>query len=167
MKDVDGDNDLDIIFSKTNENTAHYQNENSIYWNENIDGLGSFSESQLIIADVENLFLLNDINDDGLIDIVCTKIDEQLVWLENTTSLSVNENSLSQFSIYPNPTTGYLNIEYPKELMNITVFNQIGQKVLTFYNTKTVDISSLSNGMYFVKLKAIDGATTTKKVVKN
>ncbi len=160
--DIDNDGDLDLLTASANNNI--------VAWYENTDGNGDLGPRQIISDTGDGVCCINtaDIDNDGDLDVVSGYWrDSAVKWNENLSALSVDENSLSQFSIYPNPTTGYLNIEYPKELLSITVFNQIGQKVLTFNNTKTVDISSLANGMYFVKLKAIDGATTTKKVVKN
>jgi hypothetical protein len=78
-------------------------------------------------------------------------------------SISAN-NSIS---IFPNPTTGLLNINAVEVNSSIEVYNVIGDKV--YANTlvkgnNVVDLSGLANGAYFVKLNS-NNQITTKKVV--
>ncbi|WP_418510570.1 M43 family zinc metalloprotease [Corallibacter sp.] len=74
-------------------------------------------------------------------------------------SLSVDEFSVNSISLYPNPTTNVLNIslanknELPE---NYAVYNMLGQVVLKKHITNDSDLSintsSFSNGMYFIKI---------------
>ena len=78
-------------------------------------------------------------------------------------SISAN-NSIS---IFPNPTSGLLNINAVEVNSSVDVFNVIGEKVYTNSLVKgnnSIDLSGLSNGAYFVKLNS-NGTITTKKVV--
>jgi hypothetical protein len=59
-----------------------------------------------------------------------------------------------------------LTINSASTISDITVYNNLGQLLLTSEKTDQVDISSLSDGIYFVKIKAENGQTETKKVVK-
>lgn len=70
-------------------------------------------------------------------------------------------------SIFPNPTSGIININAIETNSSIEVINVIGEKV--YANTlvkgnNVVDLSGLANGAYFVKLNS-NGSITTKKVV--
>jgi hypothetical protein len=70
-------------------------------------------------------------------------------------------------SIFPNPTTGILNITSVEANSSIEIINIIGEKVYTNTLVKgnnVVDLSSLANGSYFLKLNS-NNTTTTKKVV--
>lgn len=70
-------------------------------------------------------------------------------------------------AIFPNPTSGILNINAIEATSSVEVFNVIGDKVYTSSLVKgnnVVDLSGLANGAYFVKLNS-NGAITTKKVV--
>ncbi len=70
-------------------------------------------------------------------------------------------------SIFPNPTSGILNINAIEANSSVDVYNLIGEKVYTNSLVKgnnVVDLSGLSNGAYFVKLNS-NNQITTKKVV--
>ena len=63
------------------------------------------------------------------------------------------------FSLYPNPVSNVLNMT-TKETIKITsinIYNALGQLVLVIpnaQNAKTVDVSSLSSGNYFIKVNS-------------
>lgn len=68
-------------------------------------------------------------------------------------------------SIYPNPTTGFLNIDNVQGA-NIEIMNLMGQTVQTVANANefnTVDMSSYANGTYIVRIIK-DGNVITQKV---
>lgn len=87
-------------------------------------------------------------------------------------SVGVQENSFgSNVLISPNPTNGLLNINFSTIPQNtkIEMYNSIGAMVLTEimsnkYNA--INISDLSNGIYFMKVLEGNKAVSVKKVVK-
>ncbi|MDD4149952.1 MAG: T9SS type A sorting domain-containing protein [Bacteroidales bacterium] len=73
-------------------------------------------------------------------------------------------NVTTQMSIYPNPSTGILNIE-GVEGANVQVLNIMGQVVESIENTNefnAIDMSRHANGTYFVKVVIDNDVTTTK-----
>jgi Secretion system C-terminal sorting domain len=69
---------------------------------------------------------------------------------------------------YPNPVNAILNIEYTSDLSNVSVYNLLGQQVLTKKVTTTstqIDLSSLNAGTYLVKVEA-GSVSKTLKVFK-
>jgi len=79
-----------------------------------------------------------------------------------TFSSSVENNvATSEINIYPNPTTGLLNVTNA-ENATINVYNTVGELVKTVSNTNTVDLSDVQNGTYIVKV-----ITNNNIVVKN
>jgi hypothetical protein len=75
------------------------------------------------------------------------------------------------FSLYPNPTADILNIDLKKEIevSSINIYNTLGQLVLVIPNAqelKTVDVSGLTTGNYFVKLNTDKGMGTSKFIKK-
>jgi len=82
-------------------------------------------------------------------------------------NLSVSYNLTNKVFIYPNPTKGIITIDYPRDTLNIKVYNQLGQLVHSNKNSKTIDISELTSGLYFITIETIDGKSSTKKIVKN
>ncbi len=82
--------------------------------------------------------------------------------------LSTNDFNQDKFILFPNPTKGIINIVANFEISELTIINMYGQEVLSIEGAKdSVDISSLSKGIYFIKVKNELGVTTVKKVVKN
>lgn len=88
------------------------------------------------------------------------------IW--STESLSNNDFDKSALKVYPNPTKDILNISYNQEISNVEIFNLVGQRVATIApnaNEGKLDISSLANGTYFVKVTS-NNETRTVKVIK-
>jgi len=72
--------------------------------------------------------------------------------------------------LYPNPVKTLLNLEITSslEITSITISNTLGQLVLAIpdaQKVKTVDVSVLVNGTYFMKINS-DKGTVTKKFIK-
>ena len=81
--------------------------------------------------------------------------------------LSVDDVLASKFNVYPNPAKDFLTIDSRNiNISSVNVFNVLGTKVLERkeLNDNKLDISSLSNGIYFLKISA-DNATLTKKFI--
>ncbi len=86
-----------------------------------------------------------------------------------TASLGADSFDSLPFSYAPNPTSGVLTISYSKAISQIDVVNLVGQTVLhqsANASEVQVDLSSLANATYFVKVVA-EGKTKTFKVVKD
>ena len=77
--------------------------------------------------------------------------------------LGVDEFDISDFTVYPNPTTGLLTLGM--EAQRVEVTSLTGQKVALFENTSSIDISSLPAGVYILKATLPQG-TAVRKVVK-
>lgn len=89
-------------------------------------------------------------------------------WADVTpTTLSNNDFTITNFNIYPNPTsTGFVNITSTNaDAMSVSVFDMLGKQVInkTISNNR-LDVSSLNAGMYIVKISQ-NNATVTKKLV--
>ncbi len=73
-----------------------------------------------------------------------------------TTSLSVEDNLIEGFSIYPNPVTDVLNFRALDNIKTISIYNLLGQEVLrgqpNVSNTQ-IDMTDIPTGMYVVKVQ--------------
>lgn len=74
-------------------------------------------------------------------------------------------NTNLEFSLYPNPAKNNINIDLETEIKSIEIYSLQGQKVLST-QSKQVDVSNLSNGIYMVRVEDIDGAVSTQKLIK-
>jgi len=84
-------------------------------------------------------------------------------------TVSVAEvNSASEIHIYPNPTNGPLFIDAGKNLITqIEIIDVMGKTILhpETFTSGYVDISSLSSGIYFLKISS-DKESVVKQIVK-
>lgn len=86
-----------------------------------------------------------------------------------TNTLSTTDVDESTFAMYPNPTTGKLQIESRQVLSKVIVYNLVGQQVKAIHmqpNQDAIDISELKTGSYFVNVQSTTGNTYTKLIVK-
>ena len=73
----------------------------------------------------------------------------------------------ANFSYYPNPTTGILNVNYSSEINSVQIINVLGQEVLSKKingNEGQIDMQSLPNGTYLAKVTAAEKVKTVKVV---
>jgi hypothetical protein len=147
----------------------------------NIDGnlTGTFSVIDTVINGEEGGRVcpgMGDINDDGLFDLLVGNYagGVALFFRDNPVSVQTH-NSVEAgpgMEIYPNPADGQTEIQFSnlnpgrKNLLN--VFDVTGQKVLSLPCSApalTLDVSSLSSGIYLVQLEEGKHSITRKLVV--
>ena len=85
--------------------------------------------------------------------------------------LGTNDKSLDAVSIFPNPTSGIVNVVSPLDpITTITVMDLRGRLISTTeynnQNTIQLDINNLTSSIYFIKLSTAGGNSITKRVVK-
>ena len=86
--------------------------------------------------------------------------------IQNT--LSIDDNLVdSTFSIYPNPTNSKVNIKSENKFDEVEIYNILGQKVLSskILENQEIDMSSLTSGTYFLKLKS-ESLIKNAKIIK-
>ena len=73
--------------------------------------------------------------------------------LESET-LGLFEAQTDEFvDIYPNPTKGIVNLRTDLEITNVVLFDCMGKLVTIDHNlNKQLDVSTLSKGIYFLKI---------------
>lgn len=83
-----------------------------------------------------------------------------------STSTTTAEIELSSFSIYPNPTSDIVNIEN-SEPFSLELYNLSGQKLLNtnFSQYHSIDISSFSKGIYFLRMTTITNNRHIEKLI--
>ena len=98
--------------------------------------------------------------------VIMSSVGEQTVAVKYDDEIGVGENSLSSVGIYPNPMKDVLHVE-GDGIANVTIFNSVGQQIIYVENRNDIDVSSLSDGLYFVRISDAKGSVVVKKVVKN
>jgi hypothetical protein len=84
----------------------------------------------------------------------------------------VKINALSEVnSIYPNPTSGILNINFNDNNMRTIAITDLTGKIISVTKTENADhklnMSDLTPGVYFVKISSSENSTIVYKVIKN
>lgn len=95
-------------------------------------------------------------------------LDNLYFYNDGTTGISkvVSENNIS---CYPNPVTDMLNIHAKSDISQVIVRNLIGQTLKTVTVNgleKSIDVSAVSAGNYFITVKLANGQQSTQKIVK-
>jgi hypothetical protein len=90
-----------------------------------------------------------------------------LTYNNDCNGANVAEVSEINVRLYPNPTSGILNIE-GEGMMTISVMNMLGQKVMEMNVTDKaiVNLNGCESGVYMVKVKTADGEKTQIVTVK-
>jgi uncharacterized protein YjdB len=81
-------------------------------------------------------------------------------------TMGLGDVTALRFSIYPNPTTGILNISANSAVKDVMVYNMLGQQVL-HGNQNQVNLQVAEQGVYSVQVQFENGTTISQKVVKN
>ena len=87
--------------------------------------------------------------------------------VEGTTEGSIE--TATAMSIFPNPTSGMLNVTSNEEITSIEIFNSVGNIVVSCNvagNSSAIDMNNLPNGMYFVRVSTANGIETVKVVLE-
>lgn len=79
--------------------------------------------------------------------------------------LNVTENNIdNHFKIYPNPASNTFTIEMEKEVKSVEIYSLQGQKVMSS-NSKNINVSDLSKGIYMVRIEDENNAVATQKLI--
>jgi len=82
--------------------------------------------------------------------------------------LDRKEAKISNFKMYPNPSSNSLTFTAAENIDQILIYNLLGQKVMQLEpktTNVTTDISTLQNGAYLVSIQSV-GKTATMKLIK-
>ncbi len=97
-----------------------------------------------------------------------TNVSSEMITVYNDASLA--EGAFHTLKIFPNPAHDLLSVEAEKNLVldQVQIISVQGVVVKNLdVNTNTWDISSLTNGSYFLHLKSLDGQVFSMRFVKH
>ena len=96
-------------------------------------------------------------------DAILGSIDEPYMFFMNT--LGIEESSLNDVNIYPNPTTTDRAINLQATCDNVEVFNALGVKVAEYQNVDTIDALETA-GVYVIRVTINGEVKNCRLVVK-
>ena len=79
-------------------------------------------------------------------------------------SVSTSESKITNILIYPNPTTGVINLGETN--LNVSLYDLQGRRLISKQNTSQLDLRSLNNGFYYLHVtNPGTGAQSSAKVI--
>lgn len=107
--------------------------------------------------------------------VVTTQVYDSLnkwMFIADTNTISVEDYESSSLNVYPNPANNTIQIQYSfTDESSIEVTNMQGQLLYISkpgsVNVFTLDISSLEDGLYFVRITEPGNVTSVRKFIKS
>lgn len=87
---------------------------------------------------------------------------------EDDATASVNDFFSSKISVYPNPANEFVKISSELEINNVEVYNLLGKRIISTAKLvdNTLNVSSLSSGVYLIKLTSGEAVASKKLIIK-
>ena len=79
---------------------------------------------------------------------------------------SVNDETIGNFNVFPNPTTNIITINAHQIIKKIHVIDITGKYVLNINNSNTADLSDIAPGLYNLALEFDNGGISYSKILK-
>ena len=81
-------------------------------------------------------------------------------------TLSVEDETQLDISIYPNPTNDKLFIQGLSDATEVSIYNILGKEVISTKNTSNINVKALPKGVYIIRIS--DGVgQTNRRFIKN
>ncbi|KFC20338.1 hypothetical protein IO90_14315 [Chryseobacterium sp. FH1] len=173
LVDYDNDGDLDLFIGTNTGKVFYFENAGTATAH-------SFTAPKEVALDFqyEGFYgtmaspVVADIDGDGNLDLIVGYGDNSdtsgVMYLFKGKSVTMGTDDLDKnnaISVYPNPVSDVLHLNSKNDVEQINIFNTVGQKVLSFKDSKSIDVSSLPAGVYIMNATS-KGKTTTKKIIK-
>jgi len=93
------------------------------------------------------------------------------VWHLLSTTVSVANNNVIDFTVYPNPATSFVKIQGEDVIKNIVIFDILGKVVFSnVFDTNStqlnIDTNNLNTGIYLLNIETSKGSGTQKLIIK-
>lgn len=148
-----------LIFSTTYESNLAIFDNNSLISNVPLDGK---AESVILLDESKNYLAIS------LVSQKENYTANDKVTLFNLISLGISSENDTKISVYPNPSSDFINISSEINADNYEIFDISGAKILSnqFDQNARIDIRNLAAGSYILFVKSSDNAIAAKVIVK-
>lgn len=85
---------------------------------------------------------------------------------KNSANMDVKDIKSIDVSIYPNPTSDFVNIKSKIDVASMTLFSMDGRKLTENFKENKINISSYNTGVYILNIVLKDGTTFKHKIIK-
>ena len=164
--DITINNSLDFLNFTTANSTQNNITADPLFNNVSNDNFRLTTGSPAIDSGDNSFLLASQTEDlDGNQRVFNTTVDMGAYEFDATLSNTdfVNENN---FKIYPNPVSEILTISSEKQIKTIEIYSLLGSKIIKI-QSNVVNVSTLENGVYLIKITDKSNQQTTKRFIKN
>ena len=83
------------------------------------------------------------------------------------TGIATTFHQEDNVTVYPQPATNSINIEYTGQISSIKLYNMLGQNIMSEYgnNITQLDVSKLASGNYIINIQTDKGTTIAKRIM--
>lgn len=147
-----------------------YDKKNTAEWTiPVIDKYGEYQKFDVTVDAVTKLATIT-CNTDGCYDTyIKLMFEDDMLYIGEGTGCSTDVEETSEnesVSIYPNPTTGELNIKSSTEFVSARVTNLAGQTFEFEVSGNSLNVSNLATGLYIIDLESANGTVEKAKFIK-
>lgn len=144
----------DIEFGQNN--SVYAASQNGVLIKSCDSGVSWITES---VGTSKNLIDIHTMENASIVYVVAN--DGEIFKNSLATGIPLLKKSDHSISIYPNPTSDFISLNSTKEITRVTILNTNGEAILES-NEVTIDVSSLSQGLYFLHVMS----SATSSVIK-
>lgn len=175
FEDIDNNGYKDLV-------CVHYESsseggDEKIFYYLNFD---SGFDSMVLVDNVGHLLsldrdiFLDDINNDNKFDIITSyNFIKKAGYYVNSSTLSIIENDSSKISnikVFPIPFSNKLQWQFSDDnrVLEIKIYDSVGKKILEYNETvnSEIDLTTLPEGIYFIKFITLNNTEITRKIIK-
>jgi hypothetical protein len=152
------------VTSTTNNNTCNDLSYSNIFSTDVLD----MDENYMSYASTTWMFSVDQVNVmDATLNGYRSSLQNSTVSMNCNGPVGVNEYPLENMNIYPNPNLGKLRIDSEGEINEISISNILGKQIFFTedFSGKTMDLSSLDNGVYFISISTDKGMHIEKIIL--
>ncbi len=129
---------------------------------------GVFANQNIYIEDLQ-LGIIHNLSDSAYTFDVTEAgvIPDRFVLRFTSEALSVDNETLNNLLVYPNPSSGIFTVFVPSgEAMTIEVYDLTGKVVVHQFTDSQIDLSGFAKGVYFAKIQIQDQQTVKRLIVR-
>lgn len=103
----------------------------------------------------------------GITSQSCYTVNSKVASVATCSGLvDVDEDVTEEFNLYPNPTTGVINIKGSTEFVSARITNLAGQTYEYTVSGNSLNVSNLAKGLYIIELEGGNGDSVRSKFIK-
>lgn len=159
-----------------NAHCTHYYNANWIFWDEaegclEPEGYNVYRDGELLTNEpIPDLMYTDPIAEPNIFEYEVSAVyffgESELMLADCLTGIHELENQ--SISIFPNPARNWVVIRSPKIMVQIEIFNNLGEKVYSVLDANketAINLTGNKPGIYFIRIETNE-AVFTRKIVR-